>query len=360
VTVARQEHQRVGLKLGASQLAAARVVNNGQPKLVHLARRPLPAGLIAGGDIRDPEALAVELRAFFQEHKLPRTGVRIGLANNRIGVRTFELAGVEDPKQLDNAVRFRAQEALPIPVEQAVLDYQVLAEGVDSAGAPTRRILLVVAYRDLIDRYVSVFTTAGITLAGIDLEAFAVLRALGGAGNGVQGSAALVAVAIGYDRSTLAVSDGRVCEFTRVLEWGGAMLDSAVARALDVEPAEAEPIKRALGLEDGEAVDLPAGVTDEQASDARGLMRRQVQAFARDLVSSLQFYQGQPGSLGIGELIVTGGTSQLRGLPAELQRLTGVPVRVGDPLRRVEMEPALGDGGASGSLAVAIGLGIDD
>ena len=62
--------------------------------------------------------------------------MRLGIANNRIGVRTFEIAGIDDEKQLDNAIRFRAQEALPIPIDEAVLDYQVLGEGVDEEGKP--------------------------------------------------------------------------------------------------------------------------------------------------------------------------------------------------------------------------------
>ena len=57
--------------------------------------------------------------------------------------------------------------------------------------------------------------------------------------------------------------------------------------------------------------------------------------FTRELVSSLQFYQGQPGSLGIGEIVLTGGTAQLPGIDAELGRMLGVHVRVGDPLVRV-------------------------
>jgi Tfp pilus assembly PilM family ATPase len=49
----------------------------------------------------------------------------------------------------------------------------------------------------------------------------------------------VVVVSIGHDRSTFAVSDGRVCEFTRVLEWGGSTLDVAIARELDLAPSEA-------------------------------------------------------------------------------------------------------------------------
>jgi Type IV pilus assembly protein PilM len=195
----------VGLKIGASQLAAARVANNGSAALQQVARERLGPGIVVGGELRDPDALSEALKDFFTKHKLPKKGVRLGIANNRIGVRTFEIAGVTDQKQLANAIRFRAQEALPIPLDEAVLDYQVLSEGVDDEGQPTRRVLLVVAYRELIDRYVDACKKAGIALVGIDLEAFALLRALQApqSGSGSDPTAALVAVAIGHERSTL-------------------------------------------------------------------------------------------------------------------------------------------------------------
>jgi type IV pilus assembly protein PilM len=349
----------VGLKIGGSQLAAARVVNNGSPELVQVARQTLDHGLVVGGELREPELLADELRTFFRKHKLPRQGVRLGIANNRIGVRIFEIAGIDDTKQLENAIRFRAQEVLPIPIEEAVLDFQVLGDRVDEDGNTVRRILLVVAYRELIDRYVSACKKAGIRLSGIDLEAFALLRALAGTAEGAaaSGDAAMVVVAIGHDRSTFAVSDGRVCEFTRVLDWGGGTLDVALARELDAAPSEVEPVKRELSL----AVDnVPEGLTPEQATAAREAVRRQLQGFARELVSSLQFYQNQPGSLGIGEIVITGGTAHLQGLAEELQKLIGVRVTVGDPLARVKLGKKLKEAEQIGSLAVAIGLGIED
>ncbi|TML11923.1 MAG: type IV pilus assembly protein PilM, partial [Actinobacteria bacterium] len=349
----------VGLKIGASQLAAARVSNNGTAELQQVARGPLEAGIVVGGELRDPDALSEALKQFFAAHGLPKRGVRLGIANNRIGVRTFEIAGIEDPKQLANAVRFRAQEALPIPIDEAVLDYQVLGEGVTEEGEPTRRILLVVAYRELIDRYVDACKKAGITLAGIDLEAFALLRALQAPQDGVGSdpTAALVVVSIGHERATFAVSDGRVCEFTRVLDWGGSALNVAIARVLDAAPSEVEGAKRALALTDEM---VPEGLTSDQAKRSREAMRRAIQAFARELVSSLQYYQNQPGSLGIGEIVLTGGTAHLPGLAGELERLIGVRVRVGDPLARMKIAKRVGEPEQIGSLAVAIGLGIED
>jgi type IV pilus assembly protein PilM len=356
---AKRHKRLVGLKVGGSQLAAARVSNNGSPELVQLARADLDAGIVVGGELRDPDGLAEALKAFFKDNKLPRQAVRLGVANNRIGVRIFEIAGIDDPKQLENAIRFRAQEALPIPIEEAVLDFHVLDERTDDEGETIKRILLVVAYRDLVDRYLAACKKAGIRLAGIDLEAFALLRAMSEPQRdaAVAANAALVVVSIGHDRSTFAVSDGRVCEFTRVLDWGGANLNVGVARALNVAPSEAEPYKRALSLSHE---DTPEGMSDEQAAAARDALRKGLQGFARELVSSLQFYQNQPGSLGIGEIVITGGTAHLHGLAEELQKLIGVRVRVGDPLTRVKLGKRVGEAEQVGSLAVAIGLGIED
>ncbi len=349
----------VGLKIGASQIAAARVTNNGSAELLQVAREDLEPGIVVGGELREPEKLAELLRDFFRKHNLPKRNVRLGIANNRIGVRTFEIAGITDTKQLDNAIRFRAQEALPIPIEDAVLDYQVLSESTDEEGQPVKRVLLVVAYRDLVDRYVSACRKAGVELVGIDLEAFALLRAMA-APREIETApdAAVVVVALGHDRSTFAVSDGRVCEFTRVLEWGGSALNVALARALDVKPSEADPFKRELNLN---ATVVPEGMTTERFEAAREALRRQIQSFARELVSSLQFYQNQPGSLGIAEIVLTGGTAHLPGLAEELQRLIGVAVRVGDPLMRVRVgKKVVASDEQLGSLAVAIGLGIED
>ena len=348
----------VGLKLGASRLNAACVSVNGSTEVVQLASAPLPSGLIAGGEVRDVEALAEALKEFFAKQKLPKRNVRIGLANNRIGVRTIEVAGVEDQKQLANAVRFRAQEALPIPIDEAVLDFQILGEGTAADGSPAKRVLLVVAYRDLVAAYMEACRLAGLRLLGVDLEAFALLRALTPTfatepGGGAERSA-LVAVSIGSERSVLGVSDGFSCEYTRVLDWGGDHLTDALARGLEIEPAEAERIKVELGLQ-GDRV--PDGVGPEQAVRAREALKAGLQALSRELVSSLQFYQGQPDSLGIRELVLAGGTAQLAGLETELQQLVGVPVRVGDPLAGVSVGKRL-KGEPSPAFAVPIGLGM--
>ncbi len=345
--------QLVGLSIGASQLSAAVVENNGRPKLVKAATHTLPPEVVVSGEVRDSEALANEIAAFFSAADLPRKNVRLGIGSSRTGVRVFERPEVDDPRQLANAIRFRAYETLPIPIEEAMLDYQILEE----TDAPDR-VLLAVAYRDLVDRFAATCAAAKIELVGIDIEAFALLRAVGGdpLAAGEQSEAARVAVSIGHDRTTVAVSDGRLCEFTRVLDWGGARVTAAVEQALAVGTEEAEQIKRSLDIS-AAATEEPA---DERTTKAVEAARREVNGLARELASSLHFYQDQPDSLGFAEIIVTGGGAHLQGIAEQLEELIGISVRVADPFARVGSAGSPGSNGQDGALAVAIGLGIED
>ena len=306
--------------------------------------------------MRDVPALARALDRFFRENKLPRRGIRLGLGTNRIGVRALDIDGIDDERQLANVVRYRAHEALSIPLDEAVLDYRVVSETVDESGNITRRVLLAAAYKDPIDHYVEACRAAKLELAAIDVEAFALLRAVAPRHANGDGPpvAASVVVSIGHDRSTLAISDGTVCDFMRVLDWGGAKLESAIARELGLTPAEAGNLLFAL--------DLGADASyedDPRVARARAALTRELQALARDLIASLQFYQGEPGSLAISEVLITGGTTNLPGLAEELERLTRVPVRLADPLAAVEVSNGLAERADLASLAVAIGLGVE-
>src|SRR5205814_9853705 len=127
------------------------------PRLAQVARVELEPGIVVSGEVRDVEALAQALDAFFTVNRLPRKGIRVGIGTSRIGVQAVDINGVADERQLANAVRFRAYEAFSIPMDEAVLDYHVLSENVDESGAVTRRVLLAAAYREPIDQFVKAF-----------------------------------------------------------------------------------------------------------------------------------------------------------------------------------------------------------
>jgi type IV pilus assembly protein PilM len=347
----------VGLELGSSQIAAAHVTNNGTKQVVKLQREPLPAGVMSGGEVRDPVALGAALASFFEKYELPKKNIRLGIANTRVGVRLIEIAGVDDDDQLSNAIGFRANELLSVPIDEAVMDFHVVGEERDDEGILNRSVVVAIAYRESLDRYLTATDAAGLSVVGVDLEAFALLRALTEPRPAdVEARSALIAVCVGHERTTLAVSDGRICSFARVIDWGGQSVTNVISRALRISPAEAEDVKRGLSLEQDAT---PAeGVSEEQFTEAIRAVKSELQTLVRELLSSLRFYQSQPGSLDIGEILVSGGTTSIPGFVPELERELGVKMLVGDPLLRVSGPAETPD--QLGSFAVAIGLGIED
>jgi len=349
----------VGLKIEAGSLTAAQVTNDGGKKLLRVAQTPLPAGVVGGGEVRDPAGLATALNQFFTTHDLPRRGVRLGLANSRIGVRVIDVSGVSDLEQLENAIGFRAHEILSVPLDEAAIDYHILDTSTGEDGAISYRILLVVVYRDSIDRYLAATDAAGIDLVGIDLDAFALLRALGRVRLEEDGEpAAVAAVAIDHDLTTLAISDGVTCQFTRVLEWGTANVDLALCRALKVPAEQAVEARQRISLESTDAG--YGGTGPGMGLQPADVVRRELQTLERELVSSIRFYGSQEGVPPVRSLVVSGTLVEIPGFTGRLSADLGVPVSAADPYTRVELGGDVFRPESSGGLLVAVGLGIED
>jgi type IV pilus assembly protein PilM len=348
----------VGLKIEAGSLTAAHVVNNGGKKLVRIVQSPLEPGIVGGGEVRDPAGLATALNELFSSNELPRHGVRLGLANTRIGVRTIEIAGVTDSQQLANAVGFRAHEILSTPLDEAVLDYRVLSTGENEDGETVYRVLLVIAFRDSVDRTLAATDAANLEVEGIDLDAFALLRAsLQPRAEESEPESAIVAVSVDHDLTTLAISDGATCRFTRVLEWGTANVDNALARALKLSAEDVPEVRAGISLE---------GVLDSASHSHHGgqqpadVMRRELQTLARELASSIRFYDSQPGATPVAGLIVSGSLTDIPGFVRRLGTDLHLPVTAADPFGRVELGPDVVRPEGSSGLVVAVGLGIED
>jgi type IV pilus assembly protein PilM len=336
---------------------------------VQLARTPLKAGIVGSGEVRDPGGLATTLNELFTTHHLPRRGIRLGLANTRIGVRIINVGGVSDLPQLENAISFRAHEILSVPLDEAVFDYHILSTSTGDDEAASYRILLVVAYKDSVERYLAATDAAGIEVAGIDLDAFALLRALpprqdgagseesDGEGIGVQGRTAVAAVSVDHDLTTLAITDGTTCQVTRVLEWGSTNVDVALCRALKVTAEQAVELRRDLSLEHVSNTHSPSpGVTPEPAD----VVRRELQTLLRELVSSIRFYGSQEGVPPVRSLAFSGWLVDVPGLVARLGTDLGVTVTAADPFGRVETSHEFEQLEGSAGVLVAVGLGIED
>ena len=156
----------VGLDIEADSIAATEVQVNGAVTVSRYDVAALPSGAMRDGEVQDPAVLGDAIKEMFTSQKLPRD-VRIGIANQRVAVRTLRLPLIEDASELDTAVRFAAQEHIPMPLDRAILDWQVIPPAPGRGGEGVE-VVAVAARRDMLSVLMEAVRRAGLRLVGID------------------------------------------------------------------------------------------------------------------------------------------------------------------------------------------------
>lgn len=358
----------VGLDIEPGYVAAVEAQPAGLA-VERAAAAPLAPGVVRDGEIADVDALAEVLRGFFREHGFGRR-VRLGVANQRIVVRTVDLPPLEDRKELAAAVSFHAQEHIPMPLEQAVLDFQSLGV-VETPDGPRTRVVLVAARRDMIERLLAAARRAGLRPAGIDLSAFAMVRALqvtgdvgpGEARDGADGEVdggqpaepgrATLYVCVG-GMTNLALADGPRCIFTRVVAGGTETMAQELAerRGLTLEHAHQWLVHVGLVTPVDEVEGDPAIV-----SEARTVLGDGVRRIGDEVRNSLDYYRMQEGAVVVGDAVLTGPAAAIEGFADGLGHQVSLPVRLG---LVAEARPGALGGIDAGRLAVAAGLTVEE
>ncbi len=347
----------VGLEIEAGSIGAAEVRSNGDVRVTAAATEALPPAAFHDGEVTDPDAVAEALRSLFSANKLCRR-VRLGIANQRVVVRTLRLPAIDDPQELDSAVRFSAQEQIAMPLEQAVIDHRVVGGVGAVEGAPPQvDVIVVAARRDMISAALKPIRDAGLEPVGVDLSAFGMIRALGEPGVAVDGpeAGAQPASAVLYcnvgDVTNLAVAKGRSCLFTRVSPVGLEDIAGGLAAAARLSPEHARMWLNHVGM-----TEPVEGIEGDPAivAKARSALEAGAAALLDELRLSLDFYGAQEGAVPIDRVVVCGPGSAVPGLAEQMKPTLGLPIAVGRPEALAGLDPA-----AAARLTLPYGLALE-
>lgn len=343
----------VGLEIEAGSVAAAQVRINGSSVLTGTAIAPLPPGAFHDGEVVDPEVIAATVKQVFTENGLsPR--VRLGVANQRVVVRTLRLPAIEDPKELAAAVRFEAEEQIPMPLEQAVLDYRVIGGSgpTEEEGGAKVDVVVVAARRDMITASLQPLRDAGLEPVGVDLSAFGLIRALGEpvASDQDVPPATILYCNIG-DSTNLAVARGRSCLFTRVAPAGLEDIATSLTGSTGLTPDHARLWLSYVGL---------ARPLEELEGDAnllaqvRSTLEGGVSSLLDELRLSLDFYGAQEGAAPVEHIVFGGPGSAIPGLVDRMAPVLGLPVEMRAPAALGGFDPT-----AAARLTLSYGLALE-
>lgn len=290
-----KSQSHVGLHVEPGRASAVAV---DQKRVVAAHSVDVKSGAVTEAGVADPHALSESLRELFHDAGLDRSAY-LGLSIQHGVVRLLDMPLIDDEKERDTAVRFQAAEAIAMPLEEAILDYAYVGQTVSPASGARMQIVLAAARRAPVQELVSAVQAAGIKPLGLELEPFALVRALGA--QATENEEARLYCHLG-NTAILAIAVGQACLFTRSAPASG--------------PGLVEQVRMLLG-----------------------------------------YYASQPGSDGVAEVVVSGAGPDGNPSLDALGVPDGIPVRFAAPLGRLEVSGGAGEDHRRLTLATGIALG---
>lgn len=324
-------------------------------KLVELARERNAFSLITAGSIPTPpkaltsniqadmEALAIAIKKLLKDTGARSRTVNLALPESQVFTRVIEVPPLSQ-RELASAIKWEAEQYIPLPLDQVNLDFSVLREAKDTTTGKME-VLLVAAPKALIDKYMVIMDMVEMTVAGIETEIIAASRSL------VRSTATIktaMVVSLGAKTTDLAILRSGILTFTRSISAGDEAMSRALMQALGFERSQADEFKKAYGLDksklEGKIVTAVKPIMDT----ILGEMKR-----------ALVYYQERYKEDRIDAVVLSGGTARLPGMVVYIAEAMGIEAQMANPWVGIHIDPRFAILNNEGpTFAVAVGLAL--
>jgi len=299
-----------------------------------------------------------------QEGKFKAKDTYVSISSSGSLITLLELPEMEK-EDLDQAIKFEAHKYVPVPLEEVVLSWDIVGEvnsekskidnvpkeelekDIDansqqktSVSSKKIQVLLVAAPRDKVEKYEKLAQEVGLKLKSIEVEGFSIARSL--IGND-QGN--FIIVDIGAKVCNIILAEKGVIKVNRNIYSGGIDITRAIARSLNIEESRAENLK----IKGENFFAKESGVTFPSMEVIVSEIKRVIEAYYKSI-----------GKSKIDNVILSGGTADLKGLVDYFQNSLGIRTMVGNPFSRIEylraLDPKINEFKACFSVAIGLAL----
>lgn len=340
----RRRRELVGLDIGAASVKAVQLKRSGKGyELQHLGMALLPPETIVDGVIMDSNTVVSAIQQIFTEHQIKTKEVAVAVSGHSVIVKKIKVARMK-PQELQEAIGWEAEQYIPYAIEDVNLDFQVLGSPPES---PEMDVLLVAVKKEIINDYLTVLSTAGLNVAVVDVDAFALENAYG-ISYEVKPDEVVALVNVGAAVMNINILKGGLSEFTRDSAIGGHRYTESIQKMLGLSFDSAETLK--LGGEvEGFAPDSAKPVIEMVNAELAGEIRR-----------SLDFFRSSTHHDTIHRVLLSGGSARLPGLIPFLSEALEIPLELNNPFRNIKADPKRFDPEYLEEIApqLAVGVGL--
>lgn len=308
-----------GLDIGTHSIKAVQLERRGQSfALLAAGITSAPQPGISSDSDTDLATVAEAVKKLISDTKITAKTVNLSLPEDKVFTRLIELPPLTD-KEVASAISWQAEPFIPIPITEAVIDYQIVGRREPQPNQPGGvQVLLVAAPKVLVAKYTRVASLAGLTLGSVETELLSLARALAP----VSGTALIAD--LGATSSSFGIIRNGQLMVSRSIATGGTAFNRALTSSLALSPAQAEEYKKTYGLGSGLEGKIKAALTPVLTS------------LTEEIKKLIQFYktelkEGDP----VASIIVSGGASGMPELTPFITKNLGIEVSLGDPFVRI-------------------------
>ncbi len=337
----------VGLDLGASSIKVVALNKDGDHnKLVTLGTVTSPTPGILSDSEEGLAAVGEVIKQLMSATKIEQTEVVAALPESKVFTRVIDDLPYLSDSELSTAIRYAAEEFIPMPLSDVNLNWQVLLRS-DANIKEAKTIVLVVASpKNAVEKYLKILTGAGLHPKALETEIIAVTRSL--VGNNPFSPTSLI-VQLGAATTDFAVVSKGLIWLTRSISTGGMALTRSLAQHFNFEIAQAEEYKKVYGLLEDQLEGKVSEVLRPFADIIVGEAKRVIQAFEVK-------YPQNP----VKRVVLSGGGAKMPGLVIFFANSSGLEVQEADPWYSIVKDKGLDSKLTvnAPSYSVAVGLAL--
>jgi type IV pilus assembly protein PilM len=319
-----------------------------KPTIMRYKSILLPEGAVLRGEVVEGSTVTTALRQLWSTGGFTSKNVVLGIGNHRVLARDLSVPKMSI-ERIRESLPFQVQEMLPVPVEDALLDFYPISETHSEQGSMVNG-LLVAAVKESVVANVRAAELAGLNPVDVDLIPFALSRVLL-RGENVAGVVAIIE--IGASTSTVIIAKDGLPQFVRIIPAGGGDLTDAIRSEGSLTTEQAETTKRALGL-------TATGVALEQRPIVE-IIYKVAGELLNSIRNTLNYFATARPQEPVRQIILTGGGAKLTGFAQALQENTRLSITFGDPLSTIAADrkfAAENERTDIDSMSVALGLAL--
>ncbi len=344
----------VGLDMGSSTINAVQVERAGDVwKVTRWATIPTPKDSIRDGVVTNPEAVGDAIKQACRSSRISATSAVIAVAGGSVIVRAVRIPKMTEAT-LRKSIKFEAGRYVPSSIEDSFIEFEIIGD----APEGNMDVLIVASPREIVETRMAACQKAGLDVEVVDIEAFAMYRALIEASRDEGLTAETIAlVDVGAMTTNVSVVSGGVFAMTRSIPQAGHTLTEALKNYFKLNDEDAEQGKTQL--------DLQQLLSDDVVTENPPLrvLQPHIDDLIREIRRSLNYYQSQQTEAGkstpVTRLVISGGGASLAGLAPYFENKLGIPVSCTGVFDNPRFVPVGNENAGHGlDLTVASGLAM--